>query len=38
MIFALRVIDVSMMTVRVLLVARGARLIAPIMSFFEVLL
>ena len=37
-IFALRVIDVSMMTVRVLLVVRGARIIAPIMSFFEVLL
>lgn len=38
LIFVLRAVDVSMMTVRVLLVVRGARILAPLISFFEILI
>jgi len=37
LIFALRIVDVTMMTVRVLMVVRGARAIATVISFFEIL-
>ena len=37
LIFVLRVIDVTLMTVRILIVVRGSRFAAPIISFFEVL-
>lgn len=36
-IFFLRIVDVSMATLRVLLVVRGARVLPPIIGFFEVL-
>lgn len=38
LIFALRVIDVSMGTMRTLLVVRGRRVAAPLLSFFEILI
>lgn len=38
LIFALRVVDVSMATVRMLMVVRGARAIAAVISFFEILI
>jgi len=38
MIFGLRIVDVSLMTVRVLMVVRGTRAIATVLSFFEVLI
>lgn len=37
-IFASRVIDVSMGTVRVVLLGRGMRVLAPILGFFEVII
>lgn len=37
-IFGLRIIDVSLSTVRILLSVRGHRLLVPIIGFFEVLL
>lgn len=37
-IFAVRVIDVSLGTVRTILVLRGHRVVAPVIAFFEVLL
>jgi uncharacterized protein YebE (UPF0316 family) len=36
-IFALRILDVSMGTVRVLLVVRNAKVLVPLIGFFEVL-
>ena len=38
LIFGLRVVDVTMMTVRVLMVVRGARWTAAVISFFEILI
>lgn len=38
LIFALRVVDVSMGTMRTLLVVRGHRVAAPVLSFFEILI
>lgn len=38
LIFLLRICDVSLATVRVLLAVRGARLIVPLIGFFEVLI
>src|SRR3990172_6468237 len=38
LVFFARVIDVSMGTVRVILVARGVRWLAPIIGFFEVII
>jgi uncharacterized protein YebE (UPF0316 family) len=38
LIFALRVVDVSMGTMRVLTVVRGARSLAALISFFEILI
>lgn len=38
LIFALRVVDVSMATVRMLMVVRGARSTAALISFFEILI
>ncbi len=37
LIFFLRMVDVSMSTFRVLMVVRGSRLLAPVVSFFEIL-
>jgi uncharacterized protein YebE (UPF0316 family) len=37
-IFALRIVDVSLSTVRILLAVRGHRTIVPIIGFFEVLI
>ena len=37
-IFAARVVDVSMGTVRVVLLGRGMRLLAPLLGFFEVII
>lgn len=37
LIFGLRIVDVTMMTVRVLMIVRGARATATIISFFEIL-
>ncbi len=37
-IFLLRVVDVSIATVRIILVVRGPRWVAPIVGFFEVLI
>ena len=37
LIFALRVVDVSMGTMRVLTIMRGARVLAALISFFEIL-
>ncbi len=37
-IFCLRVVDVSMATVRVIMLVRGPRVLAPIIGFFEVLI
>mgnify|MGYP005841179023 CR=1 FL=1 len=37
-IFLARIIDVSMGTVRVIFIARGMRLLAPLLGFFEVLI
>lgn len=38
LIFALRVVDVSMATVRVLLIVRNAKVLVPLIGFFEVLI
>lgn len=38
LIFASRIIDVSMGTLRIILVAKGQQIIAPILGFFEVLI
>ena len=38
LIFGLRVVDVSMATVRMLMVVRGARTLAALISFFEILI
>lgn len=38
LIFALRVVDVSMGTIRVLTIMRGARSLAALISFFEILI
>lgn len=38
LIFAARVLDVSLGTVRIMFVSRGDRLIAPLLGFFEVLI
>ena len=38
MIFVARIMDVSMGTVRIILVAKGLRKVAPIIGFFEVLI
>lgn len=38
MIFAARVIDVSMGTVRIIFVSRGLKYLAPIVGFFEILI
>ena len=38
LIFGLRVVDVSMSTIRILLSVRGYKVIVPIMGFFEVLI
>lgn len=38
LIFGLRIVDVTLMTVRVLMVVRGARATATIISFFEILI
>jgi uncharacterized protein YebE (UPF0316 family) len=38
LIFCLRIVDVSLSTVRILLAVRGRRLIVPIIGFFEVLI
>jgi uncharacterized protein YebE (UPF0316 family) len=38
LIFGLRIIDVSMATVRMLLAMRNARLVVPLIGFFEVLI
>lgn len=38
LIFLLRIFDVSLATLRVLLAVRGARLIVPLIGFFEVLI
>jgi uncharacterized protein YebE (UPF0316 family) len=37
-VFALRATDVSMATVRMLLIVRGRRLLAPLIGFFEILI
>ena len=37
MIFGLRIIDVSLSTVRILLAVRGRKLLVPIIGFVEVL-
>ncbi len=37
-IFAARIVDVSMGTVRVVLLGRGMRLLAPILGFFEIII
>lgn len=38
LIFGLRIVDVSLMTIRVLMVVRGKRAMAALLSFFEVLI
>jgi uncharacterized protein YebE (UPF0316 family) len=38
LIFCLRVVDVSMSTIRMLLAVRGIKLLAPVIGFFEVLI
>jgi uncharacterized protein YebE (UPF0316 family) len=38
LIFCLRIVDVSLATIRVLLAVRGIRLVAPLIGFFEVLI
>lgn len=38
LIFFLRIVDVSLATVRMLLAIRGARLVVPLIGFFEVLI
>ena len=38
LIFALRVVDVSMSTIRILLAVRGHKFVVPIIGFFEVLI
>lgn len=38
LIFLLRAVDVSLQTIRVLLVVRGARILAPLLAFFEILI
>ncbi len=38
LIFGLRIVDVSMATVRVMALVRGARWIAPLIGFFEILI
>jgi uncharacterized protein YebE (UPF0316 family) len=38
LIFTARIFDVSIGTVRIILVARGYRSIAPVLGFFEVLI
>ena len=37
-IFGMRIVDVSLSTVRVLLAVRGVKMVAPVIGFFEVLL
>ena len=37
LIFGLRIVDVSLATVRMLLAVRGVKLVAPVIGFFEVL-
>ena len=37
-IFCLRIVDVSLSTIRMLLAVRGGKMIAPVIGFFEVLL
>jgi uncharacterized protein YebE (UPF0316 family) len=38
LIFAARIIDVSLGTLRIIFISRGKRLLAPLMGFFEVLI
>ncbi|MFW5800316.1 MAG: DUF5698 domain-containing protein, partial [Spirochaetota bacterium] len=38
LIFMARVLDVSIGTVRIMLISRGYRIIAPILGFFEILI
>lgn len=38
LIFLLRIVDVTLMTFRVLLIVRGSRMLAAIISFFEILI
>lgn len=38
LIFTARVMDVTMMTMRIIFVSRGRRLLAPVLGFFEVLI